>query len=266
MILRTEKDELYELLKAFYKVTGIKAAVYDTNLREILSYPENNSNLCNEIRKQYKCRCDQSNEKLFAKCKICDDVVINKCHAGLTEAAMPRKDKGIVIGYIMYGQIISEQCDKHECEFYKKYGRELISDIKHYSEVQLIAVSKIFNAITSYIILKKYIYAEDKPIIYLVMEYIGENLSEDLSVSRLCEKFNVSRAELYKLSKTSMPNGIAEFIKSFRLCYAAELLNKTNEPMWKIAEMTGFKDKQYFLRVFKMRYGISAGEYRKKCR
>lgn len=264
MILRAERDELYELLKAFYEVTGIKVAVYDTNLREIQSYPKDNSGLCNEIRKKYKCRCDQSNEILFEKCKACDDVVINKCHAGLTEAAMPINDNGLVIGYIMYGQIISDQSNVND--FYKEYERELISGIKYYSKTQLLAVSKIFNALTSYITLRHYVYAEEKPIIYTIMEYISENLADDLSVTKLCEKFNVSRAALYKLSKVAMPNGIAEFIKSSRLRYASELLNKTNEPIWKIAEMTGFGDMQYFLRVFKMRYGISANEYRKKCR
>ena len=96
------------------------------------------------------------------------------------------------------------------------------------------------------------------------MDYISAHLEEDLSVSTLCRKFGVSRAELYKLSKSYMPDGIAEFIKNARLTRAAELLKKTDEPVWRIAESTGFFDKDYFLRLFKKKYGMPAGKYRNK--
>ena len=94
------------------------------------------------------------------------------------------------------------------------------------------------------------------------MDYISAHLDKDLSVGTLCRKFGVSRAALYKLSKSYMPDGIAEFIKNARLARAAELLKKSDEPVWRIAESVGFSDKDYFLRLFKKKYGIPAGKYR----
>ena len=60
-----------------------------------------------------------------------------------------------------------------------------------------------------------------------------------------------------------MPDGIAEFIKNARLARAAELLKKTDEPVWLIAENTGFSDKDHFLRLFKKKYGVTPNNYGK---
>lgn len=267
MILKIESEELYELMKSFYEITGVKTAIYNTDFEEILAYPHKNSGLCNEVRKKFECDCEKSNQILFERCKACDEVVINKCHAGLVDAAAPIKDNGIVVGYIMFGQIINrfdeDLFDNTGMPLYAKYGENLVSELKCYSDSQIRAISKIFTALTSYIILKRYVCAEDKPVIYSIMEYINQNLSKDLSVEELCKIFGISRSALYNISKPYMPGGIAEFIQSSRLHRAAELLRKTDKEVWEIAEETGFADKDYFLRVFKKRFGISAGKYRK---
>lgn len=266
MILKIEIEDLYDIMKSFYEITGIKTAVYNTELEEILTYPPENSDLCKEIRKKHECGCEKSNRELFEKCKQCDNVVIKKCHAGLTEAAAPIKDNGIIVGYMMYGQITNEpnSLKKDNPPLYATYDERLVSNIKYYSDSQIKAVSKLFDALTSYIMLKHYVYTTEKSVICLVMEYINQNLNTDLSVSALCKRFGISRSELYKLSKPYMPDGIAEFVKSCRLHRAAELLKKTEKPVWEIAEAVGFSDKDYFLRVFKHHFGISSGAYRKK--
>ena len=273
MILKTESKELYELIKSFYEVTGIKTAVYNTNFEEILAYPKENSPICCEMDKVCAAGCGESNAILCSKCHACGDVVINKCHAGLTEVAAPLEENGEVIGYIMYGQITNEP-DRERFvngvsaafenygigrEFAEKYAES----IKFYSDSQLKAISRIINAMTSYIVLKRYAYMGEKPIVYAVMDYISDNLDKDLSPAALCRKFGVSRSELYKISRPYMPDGIAEFVKSARLLKACELLKKSDMPVWQIAEKIGFSDKEYFQRVFKKKYGVSAGKYRK---
>lgn len=244
MILKTEYTDLYNLLKSFYKVTGIKTAVYDSGFNEILAFPREDSEICRAAQKKCPGGCEKSNKTLFEKCAESGGVVIEKCHAGLIEAAAPLTDNGGIFGYIMYGQIMNEP--------------------RRYSVEQLEAVSDIFRAVASYMMQKKYVYADEKPIIYSVMEYISENLHGHLSVDSLCRKFSVSKAQLYKLSKPYMPDGIAEFIKCARLAKACELLEKTDKPLVRVAEESGFSDKEYFLRVFKAKYGVSAGSYRKK--
>ncbi len=273
MPLQTEHAELYDLLKSFYEITGIKTALYDTDLQEIFTYPAENCALCQQIQAQYHNRCSESNLKLFDECRACNGVAIRKCHAGLTEAACPLTTEcGTVIGYIMYGQITNDPDRKHfgenivqklcEMPLIDRNAAAYSNKIRYFSDSQLQAISHIFTALNAYIQLKHLAYATEKPLLYAVMDYISAHLDKDLSVGTLCRKFGVSRAALYKLSKSYMPDGIAEFIKNARLTRAAELLKKSDEPVWRIAESVGFSDKDYFLRLFKKKYGIPAGKYR----
>lgn len=273
MILKTDCEPLFELIKSFHEVTGIKIAVYDTDLNELLAYPRLNGPLCLEVSKNNIHKCGESNTVLCEKCRASSQIVINTCHAGLTEVAAPLEENGIIIGYILYGQITNEP-DKAEflktvlkkcsgCGIDEDKIKECAENIKYYSDEQLKAISQIMNTMTSYIVEKRYAYAEEKPLIYSVMDYISLHLSENLSVEFLCRHFGVSKSELYKLAKPYMPDGIAEFIKNMRLSRAAHLLKNSDLPIWKIAEETGFSDKEYFLRVFKKRYKIPAGKYRK---
>ena len=279
MILKTERAALRDLLKSFYEVTGIKTAVYNTELEEILAYPPHHSPLCGVMQAERPQACARSNAALFAQCRADGGLALHRCHAGLTEAAAALTDSssGVVIGYIMYGQITDEpDADAFAARVVAACAapnagseeqarlRALSANIRFYSHSQLQTISQIFNAITSYIMVKHYAYAAEKPMVYSVMEYITAHLQADLSVAALCRRFGVSKAALYALTKPYMPNGIAEFVKSARLARAAELLRKTELPVWQIAECVGFGDKDYFLRVFKKKYGISAGSYRKK--
>ena len=165
MPLQTEHAELYDLLKSFYEITGIKTALYDTDLQEIFTYPAENCALCQQIQAPYHDRCSESNLKLFDECRACNGVAIRKCHAGLTEAACPlTTEGGTVIGYIMYGQITNDPDRKHfgenivqklcEMPLIDRNAAAYSNKIRYFSDSQLQAISHIFTALNAYIQLK----------------------------------------------------------------------------------------------------------------
>lgn len=275
MILKTDTKKLFELIKAFYNLTGIKTAVYNTDFAEIMAYPEDNGDFCKLMHQsELSCRgCDRSAAEMCRKCANGNDLLIQKCHAGLTEVASPLTEGNTVIGYIIFGQITNEKNRDFfvndvikKCEKYGFSQDELclhIKKIPYYSDEQISDASKIINALASYIILEHIAFAEEMPLIYSIKEYISDNLSSSLSISELTKCFSLSKAELYRIAKPHMPDGIAGYIKKQRMDKAAELLRHTSKPVWQIAEETGFSDVNYFLRVFKKYYGIPAGKYRK---
>lgn len=103
----------------------------------------------------------------------------------------------------------------------------------------------------------------EKPLRQQIMDYICNNLSQDLSVQALCRRFAVSKSELYRLVRSQAPEGIARYVRQLRFRKACELLRGTNMPIWQIAEEVGYDNPDYFLRVFKKETGTSAGKYRK---
>jgi AraC-like DNA-binding protein len=87
-------------------------------------------------------------------------------------------------------------------------------------------------------------------------------LSEDLSVDRLTEEFNISKNKLYNSVSKYMSVGIAKHIKNLRLEEAKRLLTETDMTIFQIADRVGFTDYNYFCRVFKKEVGVPAGKYR----
>ena len=274
-MISIDTKKLKDLIKAFYDFTGIKVAVYNNNFEEILSYPRTHSPFCVLVRKN-KAFCMECGKSAARMCRKCADekrVIIENCHAGLVEAVAPITDGISVIGYIMFGQVTNIEdrgklfdAVRAKCEIFDSNPGELkksLEQIRYYSDTQLDDASKILEALAGYIVYSKLLYPAEDDVGRRIIEYIRENISDDLSIKALCRKFYLSKTEIYRVTKPYMPYGIAEFIKSERIDRACKMLFQTDLPSSAIAEQIGFSDAEYFLRVFKKKMGMSAGTYRK---
>ena len=66
-----------------------------------------------------------------------------------------------------------------------------------------------------------------------------------------------------KFFKVNMGTGFTEYLNDYRLTMAARLLKSSDESILMIAEESGFDNLSYFNRIFKRKYGVSPGSYRK---
>lgn len=274
-MITIDTEKLRSLIKAFYNLTGIKVAVYNNDFKEIIAYPQTHSAFCTIVRQnENRCEeCDKSAERMCRKCADESRVIIENCHAGLTEAVAPLTDGISVIGYIMFGQVtniadnsklfelVKSKCSGFGCDDFEL--KNSLEKVSYYSDSQLDDASKILDALAGYIVFGKLISPSEDDPGRKIVRYIRGNLREDLSVKMLCKKFYLSKTEIYKLTKAYMPGGIADFVKSERLDRACTLLKQTDMTSSAIADEVGFSDTDYFLRVFKKAKGISAGTYRK---
>ena len=94
--------------------------------------------------------------------------------------------------------------------------------------------------------------------------YIEQNISEEITVECLCREFGISRTKLYETVRPYTNGGIAAFIKHKRLEHAKNLIKTTDMSVTQIADACGFTDYNYFLRIFKQKYGISTKQMRKE--
>lgn len=275
MILNLDTNKLSKLVESFYTLTKIRMVVYDNKFNEIFSYPKKHTAFCdmmNNIPEIHE-KCNKSAKQLCELCRDKGEMVTFTCHAGLTEVAAPLCEDNLVIGYIMFGQItnikdksVFLQTVKEKCKNYNLNSEEFnqkAATIKHKTDEQMEAVSEIMNVFTSYIRLKKIVSTKrDEPLASIV-EYIENNLNDNLSVPTLCKKFGISKTVLYNITKPVMPYGIGNYIKNKRIEKAKELLVTTNKTVDDIASLVGFLDYEYFRRVFKQTTTMSAKNYRK---
>lgn len=274
MTLTLNKNLLLSFFKDFHTLTGIKIALFTESGKELLSYPERHCPFCEYIRScnEGNLNCEISNEKAFKRCQSTKKMEVYHCHAGLIETAAPLIDNGVVVGYIMFGQI-TDNPDEDKLRTtllnvlnkYKHTEDDFTSeltDISFKSTEQIHATAKILEACTFYVLYSNMISLRSENFIKNLNRFLLSHLSEDLSVDRLTAEFNISKNKLYDTCANYLSTGIAEHIKTLRINEAKRLLHETNLPIYEIADRVGFNDYNYFCRVFKKETGLPAKKYR----
>lgn len=274
MALLFHDEELTELMEDFYVLTGIRTALYDENCNLLISYPNGKETFCSCMRKniEFEKKCLESDRNSFKQCMSTKKLCIYKCHAGLTEAAVPIIENDRVIGYMMFGQVTGNS-NKKEIQLRletlcREYCAPLsiyekINKIKYRSDRQIRAAAKILDSLTEYIRLKGMVQLSKKRLIKPIEDFIDAHISEPISVERLCREFSVSRTKLYKIMGEYQAGGIASFIHRRRLEKSKLLIKNTDMSVSEIADAVGFADYNYFLRCFKREYGVSTKKYLK---
>ena len=97
-----------------------------------------------------------------------------------------------------------------------------------------------------------------------VREYIENHFSEDVSMDRLAETFDLDKNQISQRFKHTHGISISEFIRTTRLDHARFLLRTTDMPISTIGELCGYRDYYYFARVFKRETGVTCSQFREK--
>lgn len=275
MKLKLETQKLKELLIDFYILTKIKIVIFDNKFSEIIAYPEKHSDFCSLIRNNptAKYYCDSCDREA---CKICLStgmLYMYKCHAGLIEVVAPIKVNNIILGYIMFGQIIDnkdkakakidvlERCIKYSIEYEELSAA--FDKLIYKSKDQIRAASKIMESCACYLWITDLISLDEGNLIYKLSNHISNNLCQDLSVEALCNTFKISRSKLYDLSNKYFGMSIAKYIRKRRVDLAAKLLWENKCLVSEAADKAGFYDYNYFSKVFKKVKGVVPKEYKK---
>ena len=101
------------------------------------------------------------------------------------------------------------------------------------------------------------------PIIEKIIEYIQNNLNDDLSVNDIAEKMNISVYYLSHLFKQVTGISILEYRNELRLTMAKQILIESNISISEIAIQCGFCNASYFTEVFSRSEKISPRQFRK---
>ena len=103
-------------------------------------------------------------------------------------------------------------------------------------------------------------HSESDPLIDSVIKYINANLSEDLSIERLCERFFISKTRLIARFREITGTTPHQYIKQKRIILAARYMEEKNNAA-QAGSKAGFSDYSAFYRAFVKEYGISPRDY-----
>lgn len=96
-----------------------------------------------------------------------------------------------------------------------------------------------------------------------MMSYIHEHYMESISVDEIAASAHVSKRACFRFFKDSLHMSPLDYIKSYRLQIATQLLIEGKISMTEIASRTGFGSSSYFSKVFREEKGYTPSEFKK---
>lgn len=268
-----DRAELTVLLQDFYELTGLRAVVFDASGADILSYPHELPLFCRLIRStangHENCiRCDQNACKMAQKSS---KTLVYSCHAGLLEMIMPIRVEEVTVGYLLLGHIVLEDAAFRQvydrcCGYGVLEGtlRDAYEALPHISKKVLSAAGDLLSLAAKALYQERLARLAPESHYTKLPRFLFEHLTEPLSCERVCKALSLSRSRLYHLSYELYGCGISEQITKMRIERAQDLLCDTTYSITDISEKSGFRDPNYFYRVFRRSTGMTPKEYRKR--
>lgn len=145
------------------------------------------------------------------------------------------------------------------CEMIKEYGKTPVDGKK----MSIACYSFLMNFADGMYVDERMNHSLYRQYVEPVIKEIETNYSDRLTVSLLSNKVYVTQQYLSRLFKRFLGCSVYEYIISFRISKARELLLQRNEiEIQSIAHQVGFEDASHFIFMFKKLSGMTPSEFR----
>ncbi len=95
-----------------------------------------------------------------------------------------------------------------------------------------------------------------------IVQFIEVNLNEDLTLTYVAEKMNLSSYYLSKIFKKELGINFVRYVTERKIEKAKELLRNVDIPVVHVARAIGYSEPSYFTKVFKRVETITPSQYR----
>lgn len=96
-----------------------------------------------------------------------------------------------------------------------------------------------------------------------IITYVAEHYEQNITIEDIADHCYYSKSHFMKFFKENMGIGFIQYLNDYRLELAAAKLLESGDNILDIASDVGFDNLSYFNRVFKKKYGVTPGQYRK---
>lgn len=107
-------------------------------------------------------------------------------------------------------------------------------------------------------------YSSRESIINDIVYYIEHNYAENITLENIAPLFGYNSSYLGKIFSKKIGINFNTYLDNIRIEHSKELLEKQKLQVYKIAELVGYRNVDYFHIKFKKSTGISPAEYRKQ--
>ena len=268
------KEQLLNILKELYSISGFRVSLHNTAFDEIVAYPEKNNRFCSYIQKNSENECElcrKSDRAAFEKVLKTKEAIIYKCRHNLVEAVSPIYNFGILTGFLMMGQVRSTNdgiaamlnvlAKNGKSDF---EAREIAAEVPSVEENLIKSYVNVMTVCANYLTLSNAISSPKASVGELTMKFIRENFTEKISVQDICKAVGYSKSTVLSAFKKEFSTTVNSYLNTLRLERAKKMLENETASVNEIALNCGFSDQSYFSKVFSAAYGITPTEYRRE--
>lgn len=152
-----------------------------------------------------------------------------------------------------------------------KEQRDLLEDIRPFSDCfQMLGVLHNLQTVQDCLLTlidnrppeEKRLGENTSDAIRLVIRYVNENFTQDLTLEQLARKYYISVSYLSRKFKQMTGENFSEYLAGKRIEYACQLLNDTDLSVAQVGTACGYPDCFYFSRIFKKVKGVPPSRFR----
>lgn len=266
-------SEIKELLQDFYRISGIEAALFDSNFHILASVQSPENHYCREIHNSSRCLnlCREADISHFRMVKESKKPLTYTCPFGFFTAIYPIIKNDTVSGFLTFAPCIEKKGDCDFTPFNKAITeipnmntdnlKDYIKAIPHYSKDELNSYLTVFSLIANELE-RKGIDDTEQSIAELTKEYIDKNLHHKITLGQISYNLHYSTVTLTEHFKKEYGISIMQYVLEKRMELAKELLKNKNNSIIKVSADCGFSDNEYFSRAFKKYTGVSPTRWR----
>jgi len=205
--------------------------------------------------------------------------VIMKCHAGLTEAAVPVRVGDNVIAHLLTGQIHLRSPDKAVFEEFRRtlglghsraetarlraayFASRQLTRKQFESLVRLLGVfAQHLGAISSQVLVQEN--SSESPVVAKARAFIHERFASQISVNDAARNVHMSTFHFCKVFKSGTGLTFTEYLARLRVEYVKQQMLNPHLRVSEAAFAAGFQSLSQFNRVFRRIAGESPRDYR----
>jgi len=102
------------------------------------------------------------------------------------------------------------------------------------------------------------------PLVAKVARYMWVNIGTDITLNDILKAFSVNKNTLNDAFNKEKSMSCMTYLEQLRMKYANKLLQFTDHSVSEISNICGYRDTNYFSKVFKKHTGMTASEYQKQ--
>lgn len=266
-------EKLKRLLASFYEITGLRYSAVDSEYNVVCA-SSSLSEFCSRIHAlpEGYARCVESDTHEARSTSIHTSMRIYRCHAGVTEVAIPIIGEGQIVAYLFVGQVLnSAECIEEQWQSARRClnwhpDRDLLEEpfkkLRIVSEQTLEACATILRACSAYIWLDGVVKTNALSDTQRVNAYVDANYTSKITLGSMAKALSMSKTKLCMLACKEQTT-VMQMIRKRRIAAAKKYLENTEYTITEIADMVGISDYNYFTKVFKSMEGLTPRHYRK---